>query len=109
MSETDKKTKTVTGTAIVYINKSENRVLNAKNFRTEMICKAADLQSDTAYFSEWLIDAKDLSASEIFNLTEEERTKLRQEFEEDCVDWARCGLLVDWTEHKVEVTVEVEY
>lgn len=104
-----KPTRIITTTATVYINVSENRVLNAKDFRTEMICKAADLQSDTGYFSEWLIDAKDLSVCEIFNLTEEERTKLRQEFEEDCVDWARRGLLVDWTEHKVEVEVEVGY
>ena len=100
--------KTVTTNAIVYVHADEGLVLNVKEFQKEVAGRAADLQSDTDYFSEWLIDAKDLSVCEIFNLTEEERTRLRQEFEEDCVDWARCGLLVDWNEHTVEVEVEIE-
>lgn len=104
-----KPTRTIKTTVPVYIHESENRVLNAKDFRTEVICRAADLQSDSDRFSDWLNDAQGLSASEIFDLTEAERAKLRKEYEEYCAQEAKEELLDDWTEHTVEVEVEVEY
>ena len=102
-------TRTIPAIATVYIHESENRVLNAKDFQTEVICRAADLQSDSDHFSDWLNDVQDLSASEIFHLTEGERAKHRQEYEEYCAKEAKEELLEEWTEHKVEVEVEVEY
>lgn len=109
MDKTAKKTKTVTATATVYIHESENRVLNAEGFQTEMALRATDLQGDTGLFDEWLTDVKDLSASEIFNLTKEERDKLWQEYDEYCTEAAKEELLDEWTEHEIEVEVEVEY
>lgn len=108
MSKTTKKTKTVTGIATVFLHDSENLVLSAKGFRAEMACRATDFQSDTGLFDEWLTDVKDLSASEIFNLTEEERNKLRQEYNEYCTKAAKEELLESWSEYEIEVEVEVE-
>lgn len=108
MDKTTKKTKTVTGIATVFLHNSENLVLSAKGFRAEMACRATSLQSDTGLFDEWLTDVKDLSASEIFNLTKEERDKLWQEYDEYCAEVAKEELLEDWSEYEIEVEVEVE-
>jgi hypothetical protein len=108
MSETTKKTKTVTGIATISLHDSENQVLSAKGFQAEMARRATDLQGDTGIFDEWLIDVKDLSVSEIFNMTKAERDKVWQEYDEYCAKLAKDELLENWSEYEIEVEVEVE-
>ena len=101
--------KTITTAAIIYIHSYENLAIGPKEFQKEVASRADYLQRDTDHFSEWLTDTKNLSSGEIFNLTEEERTKLLQKYEEQCAEDAEEELLEDyWTEHEVEVEVEIE-
>ena len=101
--------KTITTTAIVYIHNYENRAIGPKEFQEEVASRADDLQRDTDHFSEWLIFSKNLSSGEVFNLTEEERAELRQEYEKQCAEDAEEELLEDtWFEQEVEVEVEIE-
>lgn len=101
--------KTITTTATVYIHNYENRAIGPKEFQEEVASRADDLQSDNDHFSEWLSYTKNLSSGEVFNLTEEERTKLWQEYEKQCAEDAEEELLEDtWFEQEVEVEVEIE-
>lgn len=90
-------------TITIYVHDHEKRVLNDKDFRTEMICRAADLQSDTNCLSDWLSDVKNLSAGDIFNLTKDERDNLWQEYDEYCAEKAEEELLDEWTEHTLRL------
>ena len=99
----------ITTTAIVYIHNYENLVIGPKEFQEQVASRAADLRDDNDHFSEWLSYTENLSSGEIFNLTEEERTKLRQEYEEQCAEDAEEELLEDtWIQQEVEVEVEIE-
>lgn len=101
--------KTIITTATVYIHSYENLVIGPKEFREQVAFSAADLRDDSGYFSEWLFRNQGLTSAEIFNLTEEERTNLRQEYEEHCTEDAEEELLADyWTKQEVEVEVEIE-
>ena len=100
--------KTVTTTATVYVHAYEGLVANAKGFQKEIAARAADLQSDSDHFSDWLNDTENLSPSEIFHLTEEEKAKLLGKFETYCFEEAGEELADDWNEHTVEVEVEIE-
>ena len=101
--------KIITTTAIVYIHSYDNLAIGPKEFQKEVASRAADLQGDNDHFSEWLSYTENLSSGEIFNLTEEERPKLRQEYEKQCVTDAEEELLEDtWCEQEVEVEVEIE-
>ena len=101
--------KTITTTATIYVHNYENLAIGPKEFREEVKSRAEDLQRDTDHFSEWLTYTKDLSPGEVFNLTEEKRAKLLQEYETQCFEDATEELLEDfWREHEVEVEIEVE-
>ena len=101
--------KTITTIAIIYIHSYENRAIGPKEFQAEVASRAADLQSDNDHFSEWLTYTKNLSSGEVFNLTEEERTMLQQEYDKQCTEDAEEELLEDtWFEQEVEVEVEIE-
>ena len=101
--------KTITTTATIYIHNYENRAIGPKEFQEEVASRADDLQRDTDHFSEWLTYTKNLSSGEVFDLTEEERTKLRQEYEKQCAEDAEEELMEDyWIEQEVEVEVEIE-
>lgn len=100
---------TITTNVIVYIHSYENLVIGPKEFQGEVASRAAELWDDNDHFSEWLTDTKNLSSGEVFNLTEEERTTLRQEYEEQCAEDVEEELLEDyWTKQEVEVEVEIE-
>ena len=99
----------ITTAAIVYIHNYENLVIGPKEFQERVAFRAADLRDDNDHFSEWLSYTENLSSGEIFNLTEEERTKLRQEYEKQCAEDAEEELLEDtWIQQEVEVEVEIE-
>lgn len=101
--------KTITTTATIYIHNYENRAIGPKEFQEEVASRADDLQRDTDHFSDWLTYTKNLSSGEVFNLTEEERTELQQEYEKQCVEDAEEELLEDtWIEQEVEVEVEIK-
>lgn len=100
--------KTVTTTATVYVHAYEGTVVNAKELQEEIAARAADFQSDDDRFSEWLNCTENLSHSEVFHLTEEERAKLLQRYETYCFDEAAEELADDWNEHTIEVEVEIE-
>ena len=101
--------KKITTIATVYVNQNENMAIGPKDFQEEVASRADELQNDNDHFSDWLTYTRDLSSGEIFNLTEEERTKLRQEYEEQCAEDAEEELLEDyWSKQEVEVEVEIE-
>lgn len=104
-----KQKKTITTTATIYIHNYENRAIGPKEFQEEVASRVDDLQCDNDHFSEWLTDTKNLLAHEIFDLTEEERIKLQQEYDKQCTEDAEEELLEDtWFEQGVEVEVEIE-
>lgn len=101
--------KTITTTATIYVHDYENLAIGPQEFREEVKSRAKELQGDNDHFSEWLTYTKNLSSGEVFNLTEEERTTLQQEYDKQCTEDAEEELLEDtWSEQEVEVEVEIE-
>lgn len=101
--------KTITTTATIYVHNYENLTIGPQEFREEVKSRAKELQGDNDHFSEWLSCHQGLTSAEIFQLAEEERAKLLQEYETQCFEDATEELLEDsWCEHEVEVEIEVE-
>lgn len=100
--------KKITTTATIYVHAYEGTVVNAKELQEEIAARAADFENDDDRFSDWLNCTENLSHSEVFHLTEEQRAKLLQKYQTYCFEEAAEELADDWNEHTVEVEVEIE-
>lgn len=94
--------------AIVYVNADNTQRLGTQDFQKVVAARAAELRDMRGYLSEYLEYVQDLTSEEIFNLTEEERVKIRQEYEDQCLEDAVEELLRSaWSQQTVEVEVEI--
>lgn len=88
----------------IYVNHSEEEVVTEKDFLELVVPDKIESLRCPDDFSEWLTDEKDLTPTEIFYLTKEEKEKINQEYEEYLVDEAKTNLEQngwDWVELEV--------
>lgn len=94
--------------AIVYVNADKTQRIGTQDFQKVVTARAAELRDMRGYLSEYLEYVQDLTSEEIFNLTEAERAKIRQEYEDQCLEDAAEELLRSaWSQQTVEVEVEI--
>lgn len=100
--------KPVSARVTVYVNNDDGEVISAEKFEELVAAKAADYEGDSGRKHEWLEDEY-LSAIDILDMTDEQRTELNARWKEAAAAEARDDLLeFTWTDQEVEVKVEVE-
>lgn len=64
-----------------------------------------ELEENEREFEDYLMD--NYSYKEIFDMDEDEKAKVRAEYAQQCVDWAREDLEEDWDYEEIETEVEI--
>lgn len=67
----------------IYVNHCEENILTEKDFFERIVCnKTKSIKENPEAFSEWIDYNKNLSSAEVFYLKEEEKEKIKQEYEQ---------------------------
>ena len=89
----------------VYVNWENREVLTEEEFELEASAHLKDIKNDVSELNNRLynfLEEKEIDQIDLFNMSEIERQRLHNEFEEWLVDDARDQLL-EWTYDKVEL------
>ena len=87
---------------------SAGTVISEEKYEEYVKERAEELREEEHQFESYLED--NYSCKEVFDMNEDEKTEVRQEFLDKCEDWAREELEDDWdyNEFKTEVEVSAE-
>lgn len=85
----------------VYVNWQERDILTEDEYKELKQNKARNLFEDEDEFKDWL--NTDYSASEIFEMTAEERLEIQKRWDEYCVDETQDTLNYYWDEIELDV------
>ena len=85
----------------VYVNWNERDILTEDEFNEMKQNKARNMFEDEDEFKDWL--NTDYSASEIFEMTAEERIEVQERWDEYCADEVHDNLDYEWDEIDLDV------
>lgn len=85
----------------VYINWREREILTEDEYKELQEQKARNLFDDEDEFKDWL--NCDYSASEIFEMTAEERLEIQKRWDDYCVNETQDNLEYEWDEIELDI------
>ena len=84
---------------------SAGTAISEEKFEEFVQKRADELKREGHQFEDYLCDY--YTYQEVFDMSDEEKAEVLQEYADKCVDWARDELDGDWEYSEVEVEVEV--
>ena len=85
----------------VYVNWNERDILTEDEFNEMKQNKARNMFEDEDEFKDWL--NSDYSASEIFEMTAEERIEVQKRWDDYCINETQDNLDYEWDEIDLDV------
>lgn len=85
----------------VYVNRYSREIVNEKDFKKKIEEATKEYKEDKSFFGEW-IDIN-YSAEEIWNLNEEQRKEVHNEFLARCEELGIKDVHNEWKEEEIEV------
>jgi uncharacterized protein (UPF0305 family) len=82
----------------------QDHIISQERYEELVQARAKELKANDIEFAEYLSD--NYECIDIWEMTEEDRAKVRKDYESKCEDWARDDLEDEWECYVIETSVE---